>query len=67
MTSYEQRYMHVAAVRANEATIYPDSQNYFITLYIAVWVIRCIMEYTVSDKNTVLCIANESMTYFDAM
>ena len=31
--------MYVAAALANSATINPDSQNYFITLYIAGWVI----------------------------
>ena len=40
MTSYERRYMHVTASRANYATVNPDSQNYSITLYITGWVKR---------------------------
>ena len=35
--------MYVAVARANLATINPDSQNYFITLYIAGWVIITII------------------------
>ena len=45
VTSYERRFMYVAAAHANYATINPDSQNSFITLYIACWVITYIISY----------------------
>ena len=53
--------MYMAAARANSATITPDRQKYFITLYIAGWVIK---GYCVCNPTNCHILINKEVDFF---